>query len=210
MVKDSGRDIDLWAGVSAYGHHFAGEGPDTVPTKYAVMVKNKVFNDPGYLESVKSSLAEAQQVPNNRPAFDPGDDKQPAGGYSNSPAAIGSLQRIAKAYSGVNLEKVDWKLLTALNSLGAKLGRTITVTSGWRSFQQQTNAWNEYVASGFSISEIAAKPGTSNHEFGRACDCVIGGVPIGSAVSDSTLAVFGLNCTVDGDPVHVTRIGVSG
>ena len=214
MVGDSGRDIDMWAGVSAYGHHYAGESAQTVPTRYAVSVKNLVFNDPGYLEIVKSSLAQAREDINNRPpfdpGFDPGDDKTPAGGYSNSSSAIASLARVQRAYPTVNLEKVDWKLLSALNSLGAKLQRTITVTSGWRSFTQQTQSWSEYVASGFSISEIAAKPGTSNHEFGRACDCLIGGVPIGNAVPAATLAIYGLHCAVAGDPVHVTRIGVTG
>jgi hypothetical protein len=182
----------------------------TVPTKYAVMVKNMVFNDPGYLEIVKSSLAEAQQVPNNRPPFDPGDDKTPAGGYSNSPSAIASLARIQRGDPSVNLERVDWQLLSALNALGASMFRTITITSGWRSFAQQTKSWNEYVASGYSISEIAAKPGTSNHEFGRACDCTIGGVPIGKVVPAARLAIYGLHCAVDGDPVHCTRIGVTG
>lgn len=211
MVKDSGRDIDMWAGVSAYGHHYADETGLTVPTKYAVSVKNLVFNDPGYLEIVKTSLADARaEAAKPKPAFDPGDDKIPTGGYSNSPAQIETLAWVQRAHSGVVLEKVDWRLLSKLNSLGARLGRIITITSGWRSYEQQAKAYAEYVASGYSISQIAAKPGTSNHEFGRACDCVIGGVPIGTIVPAATLAIFGLHCSVQGDPVHCTRTEVTG
>lgn len=210
MVSDSGRDIDIWAGVSGYGHHYAGETGDTVPTRYAVSVKAKVYTDPGYLEIVRQSRADAVATAADKPEFDPGDDKIPAGGYSNSPLAIGKLVGIRRAHSNVNLEKVDWQLLSALNSLGTRLGKIITITEGWRSYETQAKYYAEYVASGFHISEIAAKPGTSNHEFGRACDCLINGVEIGLAVPASTLAIFGLHCTVKGDPVHVTRTSVTG
>ena len=60
-VGDTGKDADLWAGVSHYGHHYADEGPNTVPTKYAVSVKNKVYNDPGYLNNVNQSLQSARE-----------------------------------------------------------------------------------------------------------------------------------------------------
>ena len=59
-VRDSGRDIDMWAGVSYYGHHYKGETGTTVPTRYAISVKNKVFNNPGYLQQVTKALEAAQ------------------------------------------------------------------------------------------------------------------------------------------------------
>jgi hypothetical protein len=71
-VRDSGRDIDMWAGVSYYGHHYADETPNTVPTKYAVSVKNKVFNVPGYLQQVKDAFTDAAKSakdPDNADAY---------------------------------------------------------------------------------------------------------------------------------------------
>jgi prophage tail gpP-like protein len=62
MVGDSGRDIDMWAGVSAYGHHNADENAATVPTRYAVRVKNRVFNDPGYLAGIKDSISQSRET----------------------------------------------------------------------------------------------------------------------------------------------------
>lgn len=56
MVKDSGRDIDIWAGVSGYGQHESGEGANTVPTVYAQHVKVLVLKDPGYFSSVSDAL----------------------------------------------------------------------------------------------------------------------------------------------------------
>lgn len=45
-TRDSFRDIDIFLGVAAYG-----EGP-----VYAQEVKNKVYNNPGYLQQVKDAL----------------------------------------------------------------------------------------------------------------------------------------------------------
>jgi hypothetical protein len=61
-VGDSGRDIDMWAGVSYYGHHYNDESPSTVPTRYAISVKNKVYNDPGYLTGVSEALSAARDT----------------------------------------------------------------------------------------------------------------------------------------------------
>lgn len=59
-VRDSGRDADIWAGVSYYGHHYAGETPTTVPTRYAKEVKAKVQNT--YLQQVNDALKAAQEA----------------------------------------------------------------------------------------------------------------------------------------------------
>ncbi len=71
-VRDSGRDIDIWAGVSYYGHHYADEVATTVPTKYAVSVKNLVFHDPGYLTSVRDALDAARQASKDESYTDEG------------------------------------------------------------------------------------------------------------------------------------------
>lgn len=229
-VADSGRDIDMWAGVSYYGHHYAGETPTQVPTRYAVSVKNKVFNDPGYLPQVKDARAQAAaqaQTANSDPAgtsaTDPGDSRSADGNYHNSAEQLAKLTWLRYG-SNVNLANVNYTLLKRLNSLGAKSGKIIDVTSGFRypgtpidgpgagpnGEDTQWYLYNRYKQSGFQLRYIAGRPDRSNHVKGEACDCVVGGVAIANAYSGATLASFGLNCTVDGDPVHCTRVGVTG
>jgi hypothetical protein len=60
-VGDSGRDIDMWSGVSGYGPHDPDE-PGVIPTHYALSVKNKVYNDPGYIGGVKTALQASRQA----------------------------------------------------------------------------------------------------------------------------------------------------
>jgi prophage tail gpP-like protein/cell wall-associated NlpC family hydrolase len=61
-VRDSGRDIDIWAGVAGYGHHYPGEPAFDPNNRYAREVKNKVQNDPGYLGTVQDSLEAAREA----------------------------------------------------------------------------------------------------------------------------------------------------
>jgi hypothetical protein len=230
-VADSGRDIDMWAGVSYYGHHYAGETPTTVPTRYAVSVKAKVYTEPGYLPQVKDARATAiaqAKTANNDPAgtsaTDPGDSRSADGNYHNSPEQLARLTWIRVESNHVDLSHVNYTLLKRLNALGQKTGRIIDITSGFRytgtpidgpgagpnGDDTQWYLYNRYKQNGFALKYIAAKPNSSNHEKGEACDCNVGGVAIANAFSGATLAAFGLNCTVDGDPVHCTRVGVTG
>lgn len=107
---------------------------------------------------------------------------------------------------------VDWKhvskaLLRNLDRLGAHLGRTMTVISGFRTYQQQAALYQAYVNSGYSIAHIAAKPGHSNHEHGLAVDVLINGVAIKNVVSASTMRKFGLVNPVAGDNPHTELVG---
>src|SRR5215831_296184 len=54
-VKDSGRDVDIWAGVAAYN----GSAPGG---HYSTSVKNKVLHDPGYLATVTSAVKTAREA----------------------------------------------------------------------------------------------------------------------------------------------------
>lgn len=228
-VGDSGRDIDMWAGVSYYGHHYAGESPTLVPTRYAVSVKNKVYNDPGYLQQVKDQrkqAADASKQPQDSGAFDTGN--APQGGFHNSEAQLAKLTHLRLADSSVDCAHVNYILLKRINALAASDGRNITITSGFRytgtpidgpgaapnGHDTQWYLWKRYVNSGYSDAYIAAKPGTSNHEKGEACDCIIGGIPVGTAFSSAKLATFGIHASVlekrNTDAVHITRIGIEG
>lgn len=59
VVRDSGRDQDIWMGVSAYNH---GVGGATVGDAYSVSVKNKVLRTPGYLQAVTSAVQNAREA----------------------------------------------------------------------------------------------------------------------------------------------------
>ena len=59
------------------------------------------------------------------------------------------------------------KALSAMNAAYRKqFGYDLQVNSGGRSYQDQVNAYNNYLRGG----NLAAKPGTSVHESGRAVD----------------------------------------
>jgi hypothetical protein len=218
--RNSGRDIDMWGGVSLYGHNAQLYSPGN-PTPYAISVKNKVYNDPGYLKIVTGARSQAQQSSDTKygPAgvgtSDPGDSNSPTSGFQNSGSFIRSLSHIQTAHSGVDIVHVDPELLTRLNRLAAGTGRTIVITSGFRSYAQQQAAWDKYVASGFNESYLAANPTKgSNHMIGRAVDATVGGVAIGNAISASTMAIYGIHNSVPPfgtrDKVHVALLTVSG
>jgi NlpC/P60 family len=87
----------MWAGVSAYGHHYKGEGARTVPTRYAVSVKNKVYNDPGYLGDVRDAVQAARESAKSKADGDTDasvfDDGGVPGGLPKSKAEALSLFR---------------------------------------------------------------------------------------------------------------------
>jgi len=57
--SDSGRDIDMWGGVSLYGHNAQLYSKGN-PTPYAISVKSKVYGQ--YLSSVKDAVKNAQDA----------------------------------------------------------------------------------------------------------------------------------------------------
>lgn len=64
MVGDSGREIDMWAGVTAYNMGVGGAqayiAAHNYPSPYALDVKKKVLTDPGYINDVKNAVQTAQ------------------------------------------------------------------------------------------------------------------------------------------------------
>jgi len=49
----------------------------------------------------------------------------------------------------------------------AAVGRDLTITEGYRSYDRQVDYWNRYQA---GTGNLAAYPGTSNHGWGISCD----------------------------------------
>ena len=148
-VRDSGRDIDMWAGVSYYGHHYAGETPNTVPTRYAVEVKNKVYNNPGYLAEVKSAFDDASKQAAQDGKDDPGSAK----------SHQGKGQIIGRPYQGTHHRGQNWESMHAWD-VALPIGTPITAPisgrigasfgydarGGWRLHVEGTSGREVYMA----------------------------------------------------------------
>lgn len=86
----------------------------------------------------------------------------------------------------------------ALGLVAASSGR-VWIVSGWRSRAQQQTLYDEYVA---GTGNLAAKPGTSEHEAGRAVDF---GGDLGLAAQLARR--FHLEQTVTGEAWHYEEVG---
>jgi hypothetical protein len=87
------------------------------------------------------------------------------------------------------------EVLDRLEALGAHMGKTLTITSGFRDDRDQVKACQ-------GNSGPCAAPGHSNHRYGLAADVWVGGSPLQSVASSSTLRQFGL-WPLAGDAPHV-------
>jgi hypothetical protein len=90
------------------------------------------------------------------------------------------------------------EILQKLEALAAQRGQKFHVTSGHRSIEEQQRLWDNRHSNPFPV----ARPGTSRHQSGRACDVTIGGQPIQNVISASDLRAAGL-APLAGDAVHV-------
>src|SRR5262245_949679 len=104
---------------------------------------------------------------------------------------------------GINWRKVDPKIIIKLNRLARQTGRTVTITSGFRTNAEQTRLYNQLAPQG----GVVAAPGTSPHEFGHAVDALVGGSPIGDVFTPEQLASVGLKSLASiNDAVHIERL----
>lgn len=83
----------------------------------------------------------------------------------------------------------------ALSKMARKTGRSINVASGWRSYSEQAALYAAYLA---GTGNLAAPPGSSNHEDGRAAD-----ISPGSEVFGGVAGQYGLGFTVPGESWHI-------
>lgn len=90
------------------------------------------------------------------------------------------------------------EILQRLEALAAKKGMHFHVNSGLRTIAEQQRLWDNRANNPFPV----ARPGTSRHQSGRACDVSIGGRPIQSVIGAAELRAAGLN-PLAGDAVHV-------
>lgn len=112
--------------------------------------------------------------------------------------ATGAAANVTGKTSGL-----DPELLRRLDAVGRELGAKIDVISGHRSYDEQARLYAAYQA---GTGNLAAKPGTSNHEHGGAADVYVNGVALADVDGARAIAArHGLHFPVGGESWHVER-----
>lgn len=94
-------------------------------------------------------------------------------------------------------------LTDTLDALAVDIGRPIRVISGWRTRHEQTVLYDRFIA---GTGNLAAVPGTSNHEAGWAADAYVDGVALADVAGAATRArKLGLAFPVAGEAWHVEQ-----
>jgi TP901 family phage tail tape measure protein len=88
------------------------------------------------------------------------------------------------------------EFLGLYNRYNHAAGGKFSITSGWRSYEEQVRLWNLYQA---GIGNLAARPGTSNHEKGFAIDHS----PHSTAADRVLASKYGLHYPVRSEMWHV-------
>jgi hypothetical protein len=155
-----------------------------------------------------ANAVEAPPVPSVRP--DPAPTSRtgaapaptPAAGSGWAPAA--ATVRPQDAGSGLlvgDLAGVSPVLIMRLDALAVVLDRELEVVSGWRTRHEQAGLYQRYVA---GQGNLAAVPGTSNHEVGLAADVYVDGVALADVPTVTAKALtVGLHFPVPGEAWHV-------
>jgi uncharacterized protein YcbK (DUF882 family) len=96
---------------------------------------------------------------------------------------------------------LDPTLFGKLAQLGEQLGTPVHIASGFRTLAEQKVLYAKYKA---GTGNLAAKPGTSDHEHGNAADVSIHGTSLSNDPRAKALAAkLGLVFPVHGEPWHV-------
>lgn len=123
---------------------------------------------------------------------------------SSSPSAAKASrkaenEKIKKWVAG-DKKGLERALLLRLAKVGEAAGEKVTVNSGNRTRQEQEALYAKYLN---GTGNLAAKPGSSNHEGGKAADVTIGGVNLNEHPKGKKYAAkFGLHFPVAGEPWH--------
>jgi hypothetical protein len=118
---------------------------------------------------------------------------------SAPPAPAAAEVDTAKWVTG-DVDGLNPELLKRLAIVGERMGEPVSVTSGHRSREEQEVLYQKYLD---GTGNLAAKPGTSDHESGNAADVKIGGKSL--ALNQRALDIaheVGLHFPVPGEPWH--------
>jgi hypothetical protein len=121
------------------------------------------------------------------------------------PAAAGRAQGPAPTtmLTG-DTQGLSRQLLSKLNQVGERLGQKVDIRSGFRSRAEQAELYQRFLN---GTGNLAAPPGKSNHESGKAADVYIGGVALGSHPQGRRIAEsLGLGWPVGGEPWHTELV----
>lgn len=133
----------------------------------------------------------------------PGGGTGAGAGAGQASAAGGSTEVPAEAKKWLtgDVQGLDSELLSKLAQVGQRLGKKLTISSGFRSRQEQEVLYQKYLN---GTGNLAAKPGTSNHESGNAADVQVDGQNLASNPQAKRIALeLGLHFPVPGEPWHV-------
>lgn len=141
---------------------------------------------PKLTRKLKKAKAKAEKL---------GLNTQPKGrGAAPTPREVhGSARKYFVKADGSEHLKFVPLLARQLEKLAKASGEPIVVNSGFRTLAEQEASYADYLAGG----NLAAVPGTSNHEFGLAADLEL------SSTQRSLLSKFGLGLPVAGEDWHV-------
>lgn len=116
------------------------------------------------------------------------------------PALAAGPSRLTGDTSGLNDT-----LRAALEQVAQQLGQPVEVKSGFRSRAEQAELYQRYLN---GTGNLAAPPGSSNHESGNAADVYVNGVALANAPGGRAAATAaGLGFPVGGEPWHTETTG---
>lgn len=163
--------------------------------------------------SVSTTVGDEQETSFEKPSGTTTNAKPESPGSSGNttpPMAAGPLADGAggstymRINSGVNVKNLHpnfQKLIYgAAEEYGQKTGKSITVTSGYRSYEHQQQLFKKYGPG------RAARPGRSLHEFGLAIDA--NSADLNAMEKLGILKKYGLTRPVGGEPWHVEPAGI--
>jgi len=102
-----------------------------------------------------------------------------------------------RVHDGVDVSLVD-PLATRLLRVLELFGGRVLIVSGRRSYAEQQALWEAYLAGG----NLAARPGTSNHERGMAADLRIVDATVGWSELHATAHTYGVHFPVLSEDWH--------
>lgn len=112
---------------------------------------------------------------------------------------------------GKSTEGLDPLFAAKIQALVAASGGKVTIESGFRSVERQSQLWNNAIAkygSAAAARKWVAPPGKSNHNKGNAVD--LGGGPDAIRLAHQLAPQFGLAFPMGHEPWHVEPAGYRG
>lgn len=118
---------------------------------------------------------------------------RPAPGYRRG--KLRALRVVTIGWAEVELDTA--RAFARMHAAAARAGVTLVIRSGFRSHEHQEWLYRAYRA---GVGNLAARPGFSNHQSGRAIDLYIDDA-IGTWLGQNARR-FGFSATVKGEPWH--------